>query len=1637
MRKTITAASIVSLGAMSFTALAVNQAIHSKGAINTPQGKFERTIIRTDKVGISKSIRDIATPLPKITKQRKQKLAASGQDIPGIDQVKLIKNHFPFESKWANAAKVKDPALQNYVEKRPYAAMSAPVTGVSFDGVGNALGVAPPDTNGDVGPNHYVQAVNVAMAIFDKEGNTLVEPFAINKLWEGFGGLCETNNNGDPIILYDSMADRWLISQFALSTGDNHECIAISTTGDPTGEYYLYDFPYGELMNDYPHLGVWPDGYYMGVNQFNNGAWAGGGVAAYEREKMLVGAPAKQVIISMTGSNPEVFTPMPLDIDGPMLPSPDQNQLFVWADGDGASKLHVWEFDVDWNDTSNTTFTAKTALDVDAWNSPGNAIQPNGVQLDGMPIRSMFRAAYRNLGNRSAITFTHNVGGANGTTPALRWYELDLNESTGDVTVRQQGTYAPDDQARWMGSGAMDAQGNMAFGYSLSSATQHPSVYAATRLVSDPLGTLGEEISLKEGGGSQQSINRFRWGDYSSMSVDPADDCTFWFTTEYYKAENDNTLAWSTNISSFKIPTCTAGPSGEIKGKIVDSATGEAIAKAKVSAGNASTYTDDSGNYSMTLPVGDYTLEVARYGWTTGASSEMTLSEDEVETFDLALVEAERVDVAGTIKDGDAGAWPLYAKVSVSVPGDTLVTYTNPETGEYSLPLVSGTAVKIKAEAMGTDGYLPLERDVMPSAANSMSEAFNLAVNPNCTAPGYALDEPGMTEQFEGTFPPAGWTLMTGDGTSTNWTNSDGFTRGNITGTTGLTALVNSDAAGSVNVDASLVSPLMKVSEVASTGLSFVANHRTYSGSDKLELEIQVDGGAWQSVQRMDSGRAVDDAVRKYEVELGSYLTGATDFKLRWRYFDANYEWYAALDDVLIGTPKCSVQPGNMIAGYVKDANLDTPLKGARLEADGESIALSVETVMDDGLADGFIRGFIPASAEKVTLKANGFSDKEVNAGHFTLATPIMLEAGRLESVDGAVELEVTQGRQMDSEFVLRNIGTAGADYKLLSLPFASEPMQYGPFHSSGRHLGPKSLEDLDTHAIRYFADIQAPALAAPSFVKQFALEQGFGWGLVRNRATENFWVGDLKAGGAAADILVEYDKMGKKTGSTIATDYISNFGADLAYNGRTGMLWQVNVGGENCIYEVDPSKMAATGNKICPTYGTSQRGLAYDPVSDTFYSGSWNDSVIHQFKTDGELIRSVNVSLNVAGLAFNPATGSLFVTHNEKDVKAGIFDIYVLDTTQSDMPLKGGFNVALDSDDDGKSDVDLQGQAGLDIDCDGNLWAVDQTQQIVLGFSSGESGVCSWADVPWLEMGSESGSLDVNADAKIALAAKASDIAIGDHAATIVVTNSTPYGVVNVPVTLKVNAPNYGRLGFDGTEAVVKNGDTVELSVARTEGSDFEVKAHYQVINGTAKNGKHFVLDAGILTWADKDTENKTISIPTMDLDIDQEMFFSVIINEATNASVADANSAAVTVMPDVLGKVEMAQSTMTVKEEAGSVTINVNRVDGSDRAIAVDYAVKAGSATDADVAIATGKLEWADGDTAAKTINVAITDDGDEEGEESFTVSLTAVTPDLELGQSMTTVTIQDNDNDSGSLGFVALFGLALVALRRRFAS
>ena len=442
--------------------------------------------------------------------------------------------------------------------------LAAPIAGLSFDGVGNgfsgpsgtfAVNAAPPDTNGDVGPNHYVQIVNTDFAVFNKSGTVLFGPVPVNTLWSGFGGGCQTNNDGDPLAVYDPIADRWVISQFSVSTQPFLQCIAVSQTSDPTGAYFRYSFSYGTGFNDYPKMGVWPDAYYFTYNIFTNGqTFAGAKVCAMNRAAMLTGAAATQQCFNTSTSFGGL---LPADLDGPNQPAAGEPN-FVVGLGTTATTLAFWKFHVDWTNSANSTFTGPTTLTVASYAeacSGGTCIPQSGTtqKLDSLADRMMYRLQYRKTADGVEHLVTNHSVTA-GTSTGVRWYEI-RNPNTTPV-IFQQGTFAPDSNYRWMGSAAMDGSGGIGLAYSISSSTTHPGLAYTGRAAGDAAGTMtAGEGTLFTGPGSQLTTLS-RWGDYSNLAVDPTDDCTFWFTSEYIPA--NGTFNWHTRIGSFKLAGCGA-----------------------------------------------------------------------------------------------------------------------------------------------------------------------------------------------------------------------------------------------------------------------------------------------------------------------------------------------------------------------------------------------------------------------------------------------------------------------------------------------------------------------------------------------------------------------------------------------------------------------------------------------------------------------------------------------------------------------------------------------------------------------------------------------------------------------------------------------------------------------------------------------------------------------------------------------------------------------------------------------------------------------------------------------------------------------------------------------------------------------
>jgi len=442
----------------------------------------------------------------------------------------------------------KDPVIQGAGGD---AAAPAPLASFAGLDLQNWGGGWPPDTHGDVGPNHYIQAVNTSIGIFDKATGARLAAFTFNNFFPA-GTTCDTINYGDPIVLYDQVSGRWIITDFGFASPSSppyYECIAVSKTADPVGGgWWLYGFLADSAsMNDYPKLGVWSDGIYMSANMFKRGrTYSGAKVWALNRNDLISGAALRSVAFTLGTS---YFSLLPSTFKGSAPPAGAPN--YFLSDYGSTTSMKLWKFTVNWTTPSASTFTGPTSFSVASFTKPSSSVpqKSSSETLDTLGDRLMTWLWYRNVGGTQSLWVSRTA--VAGSSTGIRWYEIRNMSAT--PSVYQQGTYAPDSSYRWMPSLAVDKFGNMAVGYSVSSSTMFPAIRYAGRLVGDALGTLGQtETSLIAGTGSQ-SGGYNRWGDYSSMSVDPVDDCTFWMTTEYYVSTGNN---WQTRIGAFKFPGC-------------------------------------------------------------------------------------------------------------------------------------------------------------------------------------------------------------------------------------------------------------------------------------------------------------------------------------------------------------------------------------------------------------------------------------------------------------------------------------------------------------------------------------------------------------------------------------------------------------------------------------------------------------------------------------------------------------------------------------------------------------------------------------------------------------------------------------------------------------------------------------------------------------------------------------------------------------------------------------------------------------------------------------------------------------------------------------------------------------------------
>jgi hypothetical protein len=532
---------------------------------------------------INASAHDVSPPLS-VLAARYQVPADAGEE----DEIRTERGEPPVDTGFAG-----DGAVQTVTPS-----VTIP-SATSFEGLrntdnpfradGTQILVNPPDPIGDVGPHNYVEMVNLVFAVYDRSGTMQLGPVPLGALWDGFAIPDCTDLSGDPVVLYDQLADRWILSQFTTSglvdpTLPFWNCVAISTTGDPTGSYYRYAFETGHLnfFPDYPKYGIWTDTYVITTREFGPTVEYGIGVYGLEKNKMINGQAARAVDFFIDGNDPDLLPLvgdglLPADIDGKQKPMLDTAMPLVGTQDDGGGyggtfdALNIWDFRVKWRSTPVATLSLAAQLPVASFDSifpcaptardclPQPGITNTAQYLDILSYRQRptWRLAYRNFKTYEALVTNQSVEALPGIA-GVRWYEI-RRSTAGAYSLFQQGTYAPNDGVhRWMGSIAQDKKGDMALGYSVVNATDvYPGIRYTGRLSGDAAGqmTLGEGTVIN-GTGVQTTTNS-RWGDYTSMNIDPTDDCTFWYVNEYYQTTDTTLLRnWQTRIASFKLPGC-------------------------------------------------------------------------------------------------------------------------------------------------------------------------------------------------------------------------------------------------------------------------------------------------------------------------------------------------------------------------------------------------------------------------------------------------------------------------------------------------------------------------------------------------------------------------------------------------------------------------------------------------------------------------------------------------------------------------------------------------------------------------------------------------------------------------------------------------------------------------------------------------------------------------------------------------------------------------------------------------------------------------------------------------------------------------------------------------------------------------
>jgi len=780
-------------------------------------------VIKPDSQDVSPALSDLAKmPVPELGSLRAHE-AEPARPIPHM--------------RGQLAATQADPVVQGAI-----GSANIPTTTVTFEGMGSGLAgftvqSAPPDTDGDIGPNHYVQIVNSGVTVFSRTGAKLLGPINTNVLFNGFAGACSTTNDGDGVVRYDRIADRWVIAQFSVNGGNGpfFQCVAVSTTPDPTGTYNRYQFSYN-AFNDYPKMALWPDGYYTTYNMFPNDVFGGSKACAFDRAKMLVGAAANMECFDTTT---DIGGLLASDLDGTTLPPAGSPNFMLALD---TNRLAFFKMHVDFATPANATFVGPTFIATAPFtplcNGATCVTQPGTtVKLDSLADRLMNRLVYRRFADHEALLVSHAVAGTGGVGGGVRWYEL---RTPSTPAIFQQGTYAPDSAFRWMSSMAFDSAGNIGLGFATSSSTISPSVRYTGRLVGDAAGTMGQgEATLVAGAGAQTG-GLTRWGDYSSMNIDPTDDCTFWYTQEYITA--NGSFNWRTRVGSFKFAGCGTATVNDFT--ITPSPTSQTVA-----AGASATYTINTAVLSGSAQPIALTLAGLPAGVTAsfnptsvnaGASSTLT-----VVAAATAGASTAQLTITGT---GTTATHTATASLTVTnVNAAPSVAITAPTNGST----VSGS-VPVTATASDADGTVASVKFDLPDGTSVTDTAAPFATTWNSASVvdggGYVIRATATDNQGATATTSVTVTVANGGGGCINntFTATDvpiTIPDNNATGVTSTIPVTGNGSVASLALSLNITHTFrgdLVVTLIAPGGTQFVVSNRAGGAADNLVITNQA-----------------------------------------------------------------------------------------------------------------------------------------------------------------------------------------------------------------------------------------------------------------------------------------------------------------------------------------------------------------------------------------------------------------------------------------------------------------------------------------------------------------------------------------------------------------------------------------------------------------------------------------------------------------------------------------------------------------------------------------------------------------------------------------------------------------------------